>query len=56
MARRKRSKSNNPRAIEIVYLTGVEGANLNSAGTEGVISILKKTTDISGDEFIRVSG
>jgi len=56
MARRKGSKSSNPRAIEIVYLTGIEGSNLNSAGTEGVISILKKTTDINGDEFIRVSG
>jgi len=56
MVRRKESKLSNSRAIEIVYLTGIEGANLNSAGTEGVISILKKTTDINGDEFIRVSG
>ncbi len=45
-----------PKAIEIVYLTRVEGANLNSAGTEGVISVLKKVEDIDGNEFIRVSG
>lgn len=44
------------KAIEIVYLTKVEGANLNSAGTEGVISVLKKVEDIDGNEFIRVSG
>ena len=44
------------KAIEIVYLTRVEGANLNAAGTEGVISILKKTTDIDGKEYIRISG
>jgi len=44
------------KAIEIVYLTRVEGANLNSAGTEGVISVLKKVEDIDGNEFIRVSG
>lgn len=53
---RGKNKLNNSKAIEIVYLTGVEGANLNSAGTEGVISVLKKTTDISGDEFVRISG
>jgi len=44
------------KAIEIVYLTRVEGANLNSAGTEGVISVLKKVEDIDGNEYIRVSG
>lgn len=44
------------KAIELVYLTRVEGANLNSAGTEGVISILKKTEDINGQEYIRISG
>jgi CRISPR-associated protein Cst2 len=44
------------KAIEVVYLTRVEGANLNSAGTEGVISVLKKIEDIDGNEFIRVSG
>jgi len=44
------------KAIEVVYLTRVEGANLNSAGTEGVISVLKKVEDIDGNEFIRVSG
>lgn len=56
MKKARKNKSSNPKAIEICYLTGVEGANLNSAGTEGVISVLKKTTDISGDEFVRVSG
>lgn len=44
------------KAIEVVYLTRVEGANLNSSGTEGVISVLKKTEDIDGREYIRVSG
>lgn len=44
------------KAVEVVYLTHVEGANLNAAGTEGVISILKKVTDIDGREYIRISG
>jgi CRISPR-associated protein Cst2 len=44
------------KAIEVVYLTRVEGANLNSAGTEGVISVLKKVEDIDGKEFVRISG
>lgn len=56
MIKKRSKKSGNPRALEIVYLTGVEGANLNAAGTEGVISVLKKTEDITGQEFIRVSG
>jgi len=44
------------KALEIVYLTRVEGANLNAAGTEGVISVLKKTVDIDGREYLRISG
>ena len=44
------------KAIEMVYLTHIEGANLNAAGTEGVISVLKKVKDIDGQEYIRISG
>ena len=44
------------KAVELVYLTHIEGANLNAAGTEGVISVLKKITDIDGQEYIRISG
>jgi len=45
------------KAIEVVTLTKVEGANLNSNGTEGVISVLKKIRDpIDGREYVRVSG
>lgn len=45
------------RAIEVVTLTKVEGANLNSNGTEGVISVLKKVRDpVDGKEYVRVSG
>ncbi|MFA4646401.1 type I-B CRISPR-associated protein Cas7/Cst2/DevR [Pyrococcus kukulkanii] len=45
------------KAIEIVTLTKVEGANLNSNGTEGVISVLKKVRDpVDGREYVRISG
>jgi CRISPR-associated protein Cst2 len=44
------------KAFEVVYLTRIEGANLNAAGTEGIISILKKTVDIDGGEYLRISG
>ncbi len=45
------------KGIEIVYLTKIEGANLNSNGTEGVISVLKKLRDpVDLKEYIRVSG
>ncbi|GAB6101735.1 type I-B CRISPR-associated protein Cas7/Cst2/DevR [Thermococcus sp.] len=45
------------RAIEVVTLTKIEGANLNSNGTEGVISVLKKVRDpVDGKEYVRVSG
>ncbi|AEH25121.1 type I-B CRISPR-associated protein Cas7/Cst2/DevR [Pyrococcus yayanosii] len=45
------------RAIEVVTLTKVEGANLNSNGTEGVIAVLKKVRDpVDGREYVRVSG
>lgn len=45
------------KGIEIVTLTKVEGANLNSNGTEGVISVLKKVRDpVDMKEYIRVSG
>lgn len=45
------------KAVEVVTLTKVEGANLNSNGTEGVISVLKKVRDpIDGREYVRVSG
>lgn len=45
------------KAIEIVTLARVEGANLNSNGTEGVISILKKARDpVDQKEYVRVSG
>lgn len=45
------------KAIEVVTLTKVEGANLNSNGTEGVISVLKKVRDpVDGREYVRVSG
>ena len=45
------------KGIEIVTLTKVEGANLNSNGTEGVISILKKVRDpVDMKEYVRVSG
>ena len=45
------------KAIEVVTLTKVEGANLNSNGTEGVIAVLKKVHDpVDGREYVRVSG
>ena len=45
------------KGIEIVTLTKVEGANLNSNGTEGVISVLKKVRDpVDMKEYIRISG
>ncbi|WXG44482.1 MAG: type I-B CRISPR-associated protein Cas7/Cst2/DevR [Promethearchaeati archaeon SRVP18_Atabeyarchaeia-1] len=45
------------KGIEIVTLTRVEGANLNSNGTEGVISVLKKVRDpVDMKEYVRVSG
>jgi len=45
------------KAIEVVTLTKVEGANLNSNGTEGVIAVLKKLRDpVDGREYVRVSG
>ncbi|MGC9123559.1 MAG: type I-B CRISPR-associated protein Cas7/Cst2/DevR [Thermoplasmata archaeon] len=45
------------KGLEIVYLTKIEGANLNSNGTEGVISVLKKVRDpVDMKEYIRVSG
>ncbi|HDZ35695.1 MAG TPA: type I-B CRISPR-associated protein Cas7/Cst2/DevR [Thermococcus sp.] len=45
------------KAIEVVTLTKIEGANLNSNGTEGVISVLKKVRDpVDGREYVRVSG
>ena len=45
------------KAIEVVTLTKVEGANLNSNGTEGVIAVLKKVRDpVDGREYVRVSG
>jgi len=45
------------KAVEVVTLTKVEGANLNSNGTEGVIAVLKKARDpVDGREYVRVSG
>lgn len=45
------------KAVEIVTLTKVDPANLNSNGTEGVITVLKKFRDpIEKKEFVRVSG
>ncbi|MBS7609306.1 type I-B CRISPR-associated protein Cas7/Cst2/DevR [Candidatus Bathyarchaeota archaeon] len=45
------------KGIEIVTLTRIEGANLNSNGTEGVISVLKKIRDpLDMKEYVRVSG
>ena len=45
------------KAIEVVTLTKVEGANLNSNGTEGVIAVLKKVREpVDGREYVRVSG
>lgn len=45
------------KAIEIVALTKIDPANLNSNGTEGVITVLKKFRDpVDGKEYVRVSG
>ena len=45
------------KGIEIVTLTKVEAANLNSNGTEGVISVLKKVRDpLDMKEYVRISG
>ena len=45
------------KGIEIVSLTKIEGANLNSDGTEGVIVVLKKVRDpVDMKEYVRVSG
>lgn len=45
------------KGIEIVTITRIEGANLNSNGTEGVISVLKKIRDpLDMKEYVRVSG
>lgn len=48
---------NGAKAMEIVTITRVEGANLNSNGTEGVISVLKKARDpVDMKEYVRISG
>jgi CRISPR-associated protein Cst2 len=53
----KMAGNNLNKGLEIVYLTKIEGANLNSNGTEGVISVLKKVRDpVDMKEYIRVSG
>lgn len=50
-------KQTKPKAIEIVTLTKTDPANLNSNGTEGVITVLKKFRDpIENKEFVRISG
>lgn len=48
---------NNVKGIEVTILTKIEAANLNSNGTEGVISVLKKVKDpVDMKEYVRVSG
>lgn len=45
------------KGIELITLTKMESANLNSNGTEGVISVLKKVRDpVNMKEYVRVSG
>lgn len=45
------------KGIELVTLTKMESANLNSNGTEGVISVLKKVRDpVDMKEYVRISG
>lgn len=47
----------NVKGIEVAVLTKIEAANLNSNGTEGVISVLKKVKDpVDMKEYVRVSG
>jgi len=49
--------NNMNKGLEIVVLTKIEGANLNSNGNEGVISVLKKVRDpVDLKEYIRISG
>lgn len=45
------------KAVEIVTLTKVDPTNLNSNGTEGVITVLKKFREpVENKEYVRVSG
>jgi len=44
------------KCLEIAYLVRVEKANLNAAGTEGNVTLLKKVRDIDGKEYLYVSG
>jgi len=44
------------RFAEIAFLTKVDKANLNAAGTEGNLTILKKTREIDGTERVYISG
>jgi len=49
--------NNKIKGLEVVCLTKVEAANLNSNGTEGVISVLKKVRDpVDMKEYVRISG
>lgn len=42
--------------LEIAYLTKIEKANPNASGTEGNITVLKKTEEIDGTARVFVSG
>lgn len=42
--------------MEIVFLTKLEKTNINASGTEGNITVLKKTEEIDGTQRIYVSG
>ncbi len=44
------------KCLEIAYLVRVEKANLNAAGTEGNVTLLKKVRDVNGKEYVYVSG
>lgn len=46
----------NPKFMEIAFLTKVEKTNINAAGVEGDITLLKKTEGLDGKQYPYVSG
>mgnify|MGYP000327141327 CR=1 FL=1 len=52
----RKKNMNKIKFLEIAYLTKIEKANLNASGTEGNVTILKKTEEIDGTQKVFVSG
>lgn len=52
----RKKNMNKIKFLEIAYLTKIEKANPNASGTEGNITILKKTEEIDGKQRVFISG